>query len=82
MLCGPYCHILQCCPSVLSVENIKAFSAFATKLAAHGSAGGEANILGDACRLCCVAHLIDHALQMGAELFGNLAHDDMGDGLH
>jgi len=67
---------------VLSEENIKAFSAFATKLAAHGSAGGEANILGDACRLSCVAHLIDHAFQMGAELLGNLVHDDMGDGLH
>lgn len=33
-------------------------------------------------RVSCVAHLIDHILQMTADLSGNLIHDDVGYGLH
>jgi methionine-rich copper-binding protein CopC len=49
---------------------------------AKGRTQERSSILGDACRMTCVAHLIDHASQMGAELFGNLDHYDMSDRLH
>jgi len=38
--------------------------------------------LADTRRVCCIAHLIDHLLQMRAHLLGNLIHDDVVDGLH
>ena len=38
--------------------------------------------LAGACSLSCIAYLIDHTLQMRADIFRNLTQHDMSDGLH
>jgi hypothetical protein len=56
-----------------------------TAVIEHNAELGSAKVtftLTGACRLGCIAYLIDHMLQMRAHLLRNLVHGDVSDGLH